>query len=361
MIVSSCDAAAGVRVTGAARGDGEVAVRGPVALLDRGEELRSRATLGVLLIGCLLLSIGTAPAHAKGDPRKRGTVRDLAVTPKKPATTDTLHVSFTAGRLRPNERYEVGLSGVGGDNSCVANRSVRVRGVPRSGRRVEVDLSPVGSGGNGRFCPGRATMVIARVDVEQRIVLLASRAVTLTRDPRDPLGLYGPQPVLDTPVSVDVLDGSSFLVQANGRPDRTLPVGGRLRGVLPGTFKPNSDLGITSLSGPLFLRSIVPDPLCAGASYTSELGVAPGAAGPMTLKASGGVTFPLTLTVAPQALAGCGAPPAGTTPLSLSGRVGPAGLVSLALTGSVTGVPIADGVTATVTANLLVKIDLSGR
>ena len=81
----------------------------------------------------------------------------------------------------------------------------------------------------------------------------------------------------------------------------------------------------------------------------------------MSLKASGDASLSLTLGVSPPALAGCANPPAGTTPLTLTGKAGPTGLVRLALSGSGGTVTVADGVTATVTANLFVRVDLSGR
>ena len=52
---------------------------------------------------------------------------------------------------------------------------------------------------------------------------------------------------------------------------------------------------------------------------------------------------------------------AGAETLTLTGHVTPVGLLKLPLSGSVTGVPIATGVTATVTVNLLLNVDLSGK
>ena len=316
--------------------------------------MRSRLTLSVLATTALLLVLGAQPAGAKQTPKKSG-VSDLKVTPATPSVTDTLRVSFIAGKIARNERYDVSLVLTSSrSEACITSRSVRIRGQVRRGRRISVEFSPVGGGGNGRFCEGPARVLVRRANVEQRFVLAASRTVQVAP------GLDDPGVPNDTPVRVDVLDGSSLLVQAPGRPDRSLPVGGVLRGVLPGKFKPHTDLEPKSLTGQLWLRTVSPDALCAGSLYASELGVPPSAPASMMLRTSGEASMALTLGVAPAALAGCASPPPGTTPLALSGKIGAQGLVRLGLSGSVTGVPISDGVTATVTMNLLVRLDLSG-
>ena len=47
--------------------------------------------------------------------------------------------------------------------------------------------------------------------------------------------------------------------------------------------------------------------------------------------------------------------------MTVSGKVGPKGLVEFPISGTVAGVPIAPDVVGTVTMNLVVKIDLSGK
>ena len=217
--------------------------------------------------------------------------------PEKPLVSDGLQVSFTAGKLASGERYDVSISipyTGDGEKGCRYTQSVRVRGARKPGRRVSVSLVPkaFSSFGTGRFCEGRATLRLSRVDVDDRAVVLAKRAFNLTPD--NP----GVQEPVSTPVRMDILDGSALVVQAPGRPDRTLPVGGVLHGAIPGKFRPSTDIQVTNLTGPIWLRSVTPDPLCAGATYASELGLS--APATISLKASGESEMPLTLGVSPS-------------------------------------------------------------
>jgi hypothetical protein len=319
--------------------------------------LRARPTLTALVTALLLLALTAPQALAKQDARKGATALGLTVSPAQPTTTDSLNVSFTAGKLARDQRYDVSLSIGASSSNCIATQSIRVKGIRRPGRRVAVVLSPIGvsTSGSARYCPGRATVVVSRVNVDAKAVTLAKRTVTVAAD--DDPGVKTP----DTPVRVDLLDGSALLVQAPGRPDRTLPLGGVLRGVIPGKFKPNTDIELRSLAGTLWLRTLTPDALCAGSSYATELGVPASAPATLALKKVGDASLALTVAVAPTALAGCASPPAGTTPLAFSGKVGPLGLTRLGLSAAPAAVTIADGVTATVTATLFVRVDLSGR
>src|SRR6185503_15438698 len=127
-------------------------------------------------------------------------------------------------------------------------------------------------------------------------------------------------------------------------------------------FKPNTDVSITLTKGALTLSTITPDPLCAGGSYRLAFPVADNGPSKLVLIASGRAELSLELLADPLSLAGCSLPasPAKTT-LTVAGNVGPEGLVKLAISGTVAGIPIAPDVTGTVTMNLLVKVDLSGR
>ena len=64
----------------------------------------------------------------------------------------------------------------------------------------------------------------------------------------------------------------------------------------------------------------------------------------------------------PASLIGCQGPaPVTPRPIALVGKVGPTGLVSFTMTGSLGGVRLNEGVDATIDLTLVVKIDLSGR
>ena len=88
----------------------------------------------------------------------------------------------------------------------------------------------------------------------------------------------------------------------------------------------------------------------------------PGGPSSLLLKASGEGILTLALAADRLSLAGCPAPAAPVpTTVVLTGQVTPDGLLKLPISGAVTGVPIADGVTADVTVGLVLNVDLSGK
>lgn len=323
---------------------------------------------GVLLASVLLVLLPAAApaAQAKKPPAAPWKVSDIRVTPKQPQVTGEVTVSFTAGKLRPDQRYDVWLQAQGPTTDfCNAGYSVRIKGRKRPGSRVTVIFTPGDSRawdgfavrpGLGRFCAGDATVWIGRADAGNTLKLAGTRSVTLVPD-RDYPKAAG------VPVKISVLDGSALSVKATGRDDRSMPVTGELRGIIPGEFRPNTDVAVGSLTGSLRLASLRIDPLCAGTGpFTTDLAVVPGGPSNLILKASGEGTLTLALAADRLSLAGCAAPatPVPTT-LVLTGKVNADGLLKFPISGSVTGVPIADGVTADVTAGLVLNVDLSGK
>ena len=315
-----------------------------------------------------------SPALAASPP-KSGT--QLTVSPKKPQATDTIRVAFRAGRLRPDERYDVGIGepafgaapAADRADGCTSSYFLVLHGRKPARRLVEVPLYPNGAQqpgrgahiyglypkpGVSRFCAGEQTVRVARLDPDNNLRTIARRTIRIARDSRYP------EPP-GTPVRITVLEGSSLTVQAPGRPDRTLPVGGVLRGVIPGRFRPNTDISISAMTGALSLSSITPDPLCTGATYSLVLPLAQGGPSKMLLRASGHAELSLELAADPLSLAGCAAPASpGRSALTIARQVTPQGLVRLPISGAIGGVPIAPDVAATVTVNLLVNVDLSG-
>ena len=70
----------------------------------------------------------------------------------------------------------------------------------------------------------------------------------------------------------------------------------------------------------------------------------------------------LGFDIDPASLAGCNEPSApGRTALTLTGKVGEGGLTRLAVSGTLSGATLAPGVTADLTVNLFLNVDLSGR
>jgi hypothetical protein len=319
-----------------------------------------------------------APAALAAKAKNRAaSVTGLAVLPKKPKATDPIDLAFRAGKLRPDERYIVGIGQlrfagklVAGPDNCTSSYFLVIHGRKRPRQPVDVRLYPNGAlvPGTGahvygniprqesrRFCAGRAYVTVGRIDPDGNVRTIARRLIRIAED-----AAY-PEPT-GTRVKITVLGGSALTVQAPGRPDRTLPVGGVVRGVLPGKFRPNTDIVISSLTGSLSLPAISPDPLCAAGSYTLDLALAQSTASKLLLKASGDATFSLEVLADPLSVAGCAAPATpGQTALTFTGKVGPEGLVRLPISGVVSGVPIAPDVAATVTLNLFISVDLSGR
>lgn len=313
-----------------------------------------------------LLAVVPAAQAAK-KPAASWKVRDIRVTPKRPQVTSEITVSFIAGRLRPDQRYDVRLGAPGPTNDfCNAGYSVRIKDRRRPGRRVTVTMTPGNARawegfpsrpGLARFCAGDAMVAISRADAENTLTLAGSRRVTLEPDRDYPKAI-------GVPVGITVLDGSAITVTTSaGLPGRVLPLTGGLRGVIPGEFRPNTDVSVGSMTGALRLGALRIDALCAGIGpFATEFPVVAGGPSNLLLKASGEGTLTLVLAADRLSLAGCPVPatPSPTT-VVLSGQVTKDGLLKFPISGTVSGVPIADGVTADVTVGLVLNVDLSGK
>jgi hypothetical protein len=328
----------------------------------------------VISVAALLSVSSASPAIAAPKKKQNGGGTRLTVSPKKPKATDGLNVTFRAGKIPSDERYLVSFGDGGalptGDARCTSGYQALVHGRQRPHKLVELTLYPFQVLGIGsdvhfvygvqspsarRFCAGVKTIQLSRIDPDGKVNYITGRQVRISKDS----GYPEPE---GTPVKVSLLDGSSIKVEAPGRPDRTLSLTGSLGGLLPAEFRPNTDLDIGSITGAMYLTSIMPDSLCAGSAYQVQLGLAPTGLSKMHLEASGNAVLTLELLAEPLSLAGCAAPanPTLVTRVTLSGRVTPDGLVKLPLNSTIQDVPIAPGLSATVTLNLLVKVDLSG-
>lgn len=318
----------------------------------------------VLAAGAALLAVALTAAPAGAKPVKPA----LTYTPAAPKSGDAVVVTFTAARLARGERYVVGVGGMSGDDQCNPGYGVKLP-AQRPGRVVRVRLTPSGRNASGRvlpgtldsqfhpnFCSGKGGVTLDAFDPDTKYRSIARRPITIAP------GLdYPSAKNTDTPVRITLLDGSSLTARSAGRPDRTLGLAGDLGGLLPGKIALNTDITVPSLGGSVAFRNLAPDPVCAGSRYLTVLGTA--APSSLVLKQSGEATLTLVLAHPPTVLAGCAdvsAVPA-TTTITLTGKVTPDGLTKLPVTGTVPGVQLGPGVTADLTMNLLVNVDLSGQ
>lgn len=311
--------------------------------------MRCRPGILALLVvpTAAVLPAGSAVAGKKPP----NAVRDLGVSPKAPKANQTVSVSFRAPALARDRRLDVSLAAPGG-SACSHGYAVRVASAKPRGRRVRIRFRP-GAGGRSVFCAGTANVVIGHAGADGKVVVLARKRFEIA-----PAG--GPE-TYGVPGKITLLDGSSITVRAPGRPDRTIALTGIVRGFVPGKFTPGSDIALGTLTGGLWMRMLQVDSLCSGAGVATDFPVVAAAASQLLLEASGDATLTLALKADAASLAGCASGGAGPTALTLTGKVTPDGLLKLPLTGSISGVAIAPGVTATVTLNLLVNVDFSGK
>jgi hypothetical protein len=319
--------------------------------------MRSRLFLLVALLLPAICSVQAASALAAKKPSP-GAIRGLVVSPKKPKANQTITVSFTSGRLSRDRRYDVSLR-VADAAGCSGGFSIRLTGVVPPGVQGVLRFSPrdrraVGMNRTvpGRFCAGSAGVTVGHAGADGRVVVLARKRLDIA-----PAG--GPE-TYGTPARLEVLDGSMISVKAPGRPDRSNALSGLIRGYMAGPLRPERDISIGALSGGLWVRSLQVDQVCAGAPVLTDYPAMGDDASKLLLAASGEAKLTLALRADPISLAGCAGGAAATT-LTLTGRVTPDGLAKLPLTGSIEGVTIAPGVTATVAISLLLNVDLSGK
>ena len=312
---------------------------------------RSALTRLALVTFMFFVLVGTAsPAVAKSTARGI----HLAVAPAKPWRGDVLQVRFRLPRHAPaRTSYWVQVD-TEGNGSCASRVRVPVPEGYAPGDRVTVPIDPAKPNADqiafDGWCDGRAAISLVRVDGKTGLARWAGiRGLRIAKLPTT--DLFG------TKIRMEVLDGSSLLVQANGRPDRTIPVSGSISGFIPGRYLPGKNFMANLSRSDLRLALIPTDAVCSTGTLRTALPLTQSAGRNVaTFAASGAVSAPIAFAVDPLVLSGCAAPEKGSTELQLSGVLGPAQLGDVALTGTAKYVTIADGVVATVTANLRFKV-----
>jgi len=313
---------------------------------------------------CLL---GIAPVAQAGVPHT-----PFKVAPASAGTSSVITASWKVDRrLKRGERFGFEISVVTPPGNTAAsfsgyNCAGSADSPPRVVKKGSV-LRATFRPGAGRFglerwhtwCPGTARILLFRYPEGTNTNVsrfLGLRTVPITLAPGETV------PFTSTAVKVTLMPGSTLTAGATGRPDRSTPVTGVLRGVVDGPFQPNSDIRVISLAGALTPASFAPDPLCPGTTPPATFDAVP-ASSAMLLKANGDTTWNLTLNGAPSQLFGCGpaGPLSGTTALALAGHVGPKGLLELQQTASVTGIALPGGSQGGLAASLVLNVDLSGQ
>ena len=285
----------------------------------------------------LTAALATAPAALAAPP-------DIA-----PAATHLRTPVTVSWRATATGSYGVTLTvapAPGPGLACSSGASAPPRQVAR-GALLRVTLKPQGEAAalSRKWCPGRARVAISRFPPGfQPATVIAKRSLTIRRA-RNEL----PPGLADTPASIRLLPGSTISVAAGGHPDRTAPVRGVLRGGIPSPFRLGDEIRITRAGGGLIADALPADPRCSAIASPTDLP----ATAEMRLPPTGPVRLAVTVGCPGAPPTACGA--AGFTgwssPVLLTGTIGPQGLLALRLTGA------ADGITL----SLLVQVDLSGR
>ena len=304
--------------------------------------------LPALLVATALLAVPSGAAGAKPS-----TALDLKIVPATPHRNQAITFRFRGdGKLKRNQRYRVTFDSADPRSSCLGQLQLRVPGFVPRGKLVTVrQPTPPGDG----WCLGPASVAVAKVDIdgnvdEQPVV----RTIMIRQDPTDVIAH-----VEGTPVRMAVRDGSTLTVKAPARPDRVLSVTGSFDGLIPSKFVLNSDFFIALTAGSLRFLNLATDPLCAGTTYTLGFPLAPALGSVTEFRRDGTTSMHISLNASTRSLAGCAGEPTGTASFELTGTLGEKKLADLRLSGDlIDNALIADGVKATITADLHFKIDV---
>ena len=331
-----------------------------------------RLTVAAVVAACVLTVAPVAQAGVPNTP--------FSVTPATASTSSPITVTWKVDRaLKRGQRFGFELytvapnaTGNAADDfagyNCTWEFSMRGRVVPK-GRTLRVTMRP-GTGYHERmgwdrvwhtWCPGTARIQLVRyplADDTSTTEMLGLRTLPITLAPGETI------PFDQRSAKVSLLAGSTLTATAAGRPDRSTPVTGVLRGSLEAPIAPvtRQDVHVIGLAGALKPASFAPDPLCPDTSPPARFDVS-GARFDASVK--GPVTLALNLGGTASQIFGCGPPgaPTGTTSLKLTGTYDPraTGLGSMALTGSVPDIQLPGGSTGGLSASLNVNVDVSGR
>lgn len=321
---------------------------------NEGRGRRARRAIGsaVLLVAA---SVAVLPADA---PAARSAETLLSVSPAETLGSKPIVVSWHTDRApRADRKYliEVQIDGVG--PRCVSFAQAEIEPSWKKGATVTATLRANTTKRKAWWCTGKGAVRVGAYS-GAFTTRLARTLFEVRNDPKSPTPI-GP---LGMPVRIDLLAGSALTVKVPGRPDRSAPLSGTLRGFLPGTFRPLSDLRHEDITGTLTVAGLPPDPLCRYNARPTTTSFDSVRATSLVLMASGAGYLTLVPSEDLLGVIGCeGVPPAAARALVLTGKVGPAGLVEFRMSGNIGDVQLSDGALATISLALVVKIDLSGK
>ena len=321
---------------------------------------RAPARSVVLAVFALVLGLAWAgPTHAAARGPK------LALAPKAPLTNSgKLTLAITGDRtLTKRQRYVAALViDTPPPLLRCAGERIEARSAQglKKGKVAKLVFAPENHWKTGLWCPGKLKITLEVVTADS---VGTEKAKTVPSSLSTPVtvasGTTGPA-VAFTPATITLLEGSAMTVSAPGHADRTTPLTGELAARKPGRLIINRDYDFILFGGSLSAPPLAADPLC-----TPDPEPWPGSAVPtptvttaivhVNRSAESFVELPLDAA----RLTGCKGkgPAAATTSISLTGTLDSKGLSRLQLHGSVS-VALADGTTATITFNPILRIDI---
>ncbi len=304
-----------------------------------------------LVMPCVLAAAlaGAPGAVAKAPPKP-------AVTPAAASQASAITVTWKGKKPKRGASYAAEVF-ISNREQLACSTGTPPTAMRATRRGYTLTVKPPKASGAQQWCRGKGHVRIRRNGPGEFSAIVARGAFTVAVGP----GQTAPGPPPPVPAKITLLGGSTITASAAGRPDRSGQLTGTLRGGIPATFKPNTDVTTENITGALTPVLFGADPLCPGVAPPTSIDSV--GSSKLTLLASGQAQFDLVLNDAPSQIFGCGpgGAPTGTTTIPLAGKVGPDGLLKLNVTGSVGDIALPNGSTGGLAANLVLNVDLSGK
>ena len=318
-----------------------------------------RSRLGGLTV--FLLAVALLPASASASAKSLA----VSVSPAKPLSSSArIVVSFKADRkLAKNARY----SGTLNVNAAAPLRRCTTGPVfarsakgLKKGATVKLSFKPSDFWKSGRWCAGALRLELQIVSVDS-VGSETNKAVSTKLSAAVALAPGAPEPaIVYTPSTFTLLDGSAMTISAPGHADRTSILSGILTGHKPGKLDLNKDYAFTVTGGLINASQPVADPLCTPDPEAWPAAFAPTPETSTALvRVDESSEYVYDLPIDAGRLTGCKAKgAAATTKITLTGKLDSLKLSKLKLTGTISGITLADGTAATIAITVVVKVDI---